>query len=151
MAVPNTTNFTLIDVKNELGLGATTGLVACFAAAVDEKFDTRYKGSKNNLLNFRNYRAANNTLSVSPASKSQTSAAFSFTITVTSNTEWAVSDNAAFTTFSPSSGVGNGSISVSGTANGGFTRFSTITVVTTTGSPSVSNSCVIEQAGTGAA
>ena len=43
MAVPNTTTFTLQD------------LVDCFADATSSSFDSNYSGSKNNLLNFRNY------------------------------------------------------------------------------------------------
>jgi hypothetical protein len=55
MAVPNTTTFSLEDVRTEIGLGATTGLVECFASANAGGFDPAYEGSKNNLLNFRNY------------------------------------------------------------------------------------------------
>lgn len=55
MSVPNTNSFSLQDVRDELGLGATTSLTACFAAADDGLFDINYVGSKNGLLNFRNY------------------------------------------------------------------------------------------------
>ena len=59
MAVPDTTTFTLQDVFTELGLSAngTNGLVQCFAAADPAQFDPAYEGSKNSLLNFRNYGA----------------------------------------------------------------------------------------------
>jgi hypothetical protein len=55
MSVPDNSVFSLQNVRTELGLGATTSLVACFAAAVDTLFDSRYMGSKNSLYNFRNY------------------------------------------------------------------------------------------------
>ena len=58
MAVPNEDTFTLQDVKSEIennGGAATTSLVAAFANAVSNGFDPLYEGSKNQLLNFRNY------------------------------------------------------------------------------------------------
>ena len=54
MGVPNTTTFTLqnvVDVVNP----TTDDLVDSFADAVSSKFDSDYEGSKNQLLNFRNY------------------------------------------------------------------------------------------------
>ena len=51
-SVPNTNTFTLQDVANAIG---QSNLVSCFVVAVDGYFDPAYKGSKNNLLNFRNY------------------------------------------------------------------------------------------------
>lgn len=57
MAVPNTNTFTQQEVKAELG-SSSNGLVAFFTEADDSKFDPAYKGSKNNLLNFRNYGAS---------------------------------------------------------------------------------------------
>ena len=54
MGVPNTTTFTLqnvVDVVNP----TSDDLVDCFADAVASKFDSNYEGSKNQLLNFRNY------------------------------------------------------------------------------------------------
>ena len=54
MGVPNTTTFTLqnvVDVVNP----TTDDLVDSFADAVSSKFDSNYEGSKNQLLNFRNY------------------------------------------------------------------------------------------------
>ncbi len=54
--VPNTTDFTLQDVVD--AVNPTTGdLVDCFSDAVDGYFDSRYKGSKDNMLDFQNYGA----------------------------------------------------------------------------------------------
>jgi hypothetical protein len=56
--VPDTNTFNLIDVYNSVHGHApdTTGdLVSCFQNSVDAFFDPNYKGSKNSLLNFRNY------------------------------------------------------------------------------------------------
>ena len=55
MAVPNTNTFTLQDVANEFGLGASDGLQDCFNDSTDGGFDSAYKGSKDRLSNFRNY------------------------------------------------------------------------------------------------
>lgn len=54
MAVPNTNTFTLQNVVDEVN-PTTNDLVDCFADANPSYFDPTYEGSKNNLLNFRNY------------------------------------------------------------------------------------------------
>lgn len=51
--VPNTTTFSLTDVTAITG---GTSLSAAFTNSVDSYFDPAYKGSKDNLLNFRNYK-----------------------------------------------------------------------------------------------
>ena len=56
MAVPDTTTFELQDVVDEVN-PTTDDLLDCFADAVASKFDSTYEGSKNQLLNFRNYGA----------------------------------------------------------------------------------------------
>ena len=58
MAVPNTTTFSLQDVVDEVN-PTTDDLVDCFADAVASSFDSTYSGSKNQLLNFRNYGSNN--------------------------------------------------------------------------------------------
>jgi len=54
MSVPNTTTFSLQDVQTELG-GVNDDLIECFSNAAPLGFDPTYEGSKNQLLNFRNY------------------------------------------------------------------------------------------------
>jgi uncharacterized protein (TIGR02145 family) len=51
--VPNTNTFSLSDV---VAITGGTSLQAAFTNSVDAYFDPAYKGSKDNLLNFRNYR-----------------------------------------------------------------------------------------------
>ena len=55
-AVPDTTTFNLTQVQAAVP-GTPVSLTACFTAAVALKFDSDYSGSKNQLLNFRNYNA----------------------------------------------------------------------------------------------
>lgn len=55
MAVPDTTTFTLQDVVDEIN-PTTNDLVSCFTDANAANFDPTYEGSKNSLLNFRNYQ-----------------------------------------------------------------------------------------------
>lgn len=57
MAVPNTNTFSFWDVCVEIyGYhSAAMSLSQAFTDANDDFFDPAYKGSKNNLLNFRNY------------------------------------------------------------------------------------------------
>ena len=54
MGVPNTTTFTLQNVVDTIN-PTTDDLVDCFADAVANQFDSSFSGSKNELLNFRNY------------------------------------------------------------------------------------------------
>lgn len=58
MSVPNTTTFELQDVVDEIN-PTTDDLVDCFADANSNYFDSSYEGSKNQLLNFRNYGSQN--------------------------------------------------------------------------------------------
>jgi len=53
--VPDTNTFSLQDVVNVVG---GSSLSAAFTNSVDSYFDSTYKGSKNNLYNFRNYTEA---------------------------------------------------------------------------------------------
>ncbi|WP_158837812.1 hypothetical protein [Polaribacter sp. L3A8] len=58
MAVSNTDDFSLEDVKNEIennGGSTTNSLVEAFANANANGFDSSYQGNKDSLLNFRNY------------------------------------------------------------------------------------------------
>lgn len=54
MAVPDTTTFELQDVIDEIS-PTTDDLQSCFDDASASEFDPTYEGSKDNLLNFRNY------------------------------------------------------------------------------------------------
>jgi len=68
MGVPDTTTFTLqnvVDVVNP----TTDDLVDCFSDAFTLKFDSNYSGSKDQLLNFRNYDNFRTAFSASTASK----------------------------------------------------------------------------------
>src|SRR5690606_38040524 len=56
--VPDTNTFSFTDVKDEIennGGATTNSLVDAFTNANDAGFDPAYEGSKNALLNFRNY------------------------------------------------------------------------------------------------
>lgn len=53
MAVPNTTTFSMNDVK--LAVGNYLTLADLFKQADSAQFDPQYAGNKDNLLNFRNY------------------------------------------------------------------------------------------------
>jgi hypothetical protein len=57
MAVPNTdSGWSLDTVRAELGLATNTSLTACIASANSQGgWDPVYSGSKNSLLNFRNF------------------------------------------------------------------------------------------------
>ena len=54
MSVPDTNTFNLQNVVDEVN-PTTDDLVDCFSDAVAIKFDSTYEGSKDRLLNFRNY------------------------------------------------------------------------------------------------
>jgi endo-1,4-beta-mannosidase len=69
-----------------------------------------------------------NTLTVSPASLTYTSAAASQNIAVTSNVSWTASSNQTWLTLSPASGSNNGTIAASASANTGTARTATVTI-----------------------
>jgi len=72
MAIPDTDNdWGLDDVITEV-VPTTDDLVDCFSDAIAAKFDATYEGSKNQLLNFRNYGAITLT-SFSTSTTTQTS------------------------------------------------------------------------------
>ena len=91
MAVPDTTTFSLQDVVNEVN-PTTDDLVCCFSEADDGSFDDNYSGSKNSLLNFRNYGAATYSVSCSPEALGIESRSSDST-TVTSSADWTASLN----------------------------------------------------------
>jgi len=83
MAVPDTNTFTLQDVVDEI-MPTTDDLVDCFADAISGNFDASYSGSKNNLLNFRNYGDTSvYPVSVSPTGRSDSSSSCGDTASVT--------------------------------------------------------------------
>jgi hypothetical protein len=57
MAVPDTNTFTLQNVVDEVN-PTTDDLNDCFGGSNDNYFDVEYRGSKNSLLNFRNYNGS---------------------------------------------------------------------------------------------
>ena len=67
MGVPDTTTFTLQDVVTDIN-PTTDDLVDCFADASASGFDPAYSGSKNELLNFRNYNLSLTSISGSTTS-----------------------------------------------------------------------------------
>jgi pimeloyl-ACP methyl ester carboxylesterase len=70
-----------------------------------------------------------NTLSVSPTSKNVTSTSGSEVFSVSSNLSWTATDNASWLTLSPSSGMNNGTITATFSANSSTSsRTATITV-----------------------
>jgi hypothetical protein len=79
--VPNTTTFELQDVVDTVN-PTTDDLVDCFSDAVSSKFDSAYSGSKNQLLNFRNYGASGVT-SYSSSTSGKPSQACNFTLNQT--------------------------------------------------------------------
>jgi hypothetical protein len=64
--VPNTTTFTLQDVVDEVN-PTTNDLQDCFSDAIADYFNPTYEGSKNSLLNFRDYGSHNATADLSGA------------------------------------------------------------------------------------
>ena len=55
MAVPDNDIFSLVDVNNTVN-PTQSNLTSCFSSAYNTGFDPRYKGNKDRLSNFRNYK-----------------------------------------------------------------------------------------------
>lgn len=98
------------------------------------------------------YNTTTPTLTVTPATLSFSSAAGSSAVTVTSNTNWSVTDNQAWISVTPTSGTNNGSVSVSVTQNTGTaSRSGTVTftgggitrTVSVTQAPSTGNTLTV--------
>lgn len=128
MAIPNTNTFSLNDVRVELGLGATTDLVACFSAAEEGLFDPTYQGSKNELNDFRNYGAIG--IRVSPTGILKNASAQSFNVTITTipaGGSWTSSEACSWLSVSPTSGTTT-TPTITLSANGtGLTRVCQVT------------------------
>lgn len=144
MAIGTGLPISLSTVIAEIGLSANSSLQDCFSNANSAGFNGTYSGSKTRLTNFRGYNhdVTTDTLTISPTSYNEsTGNGGSFNITVTSNTTWSVSDNAAWVSFSGNSNSGNDVFSVNISANFGTFRTATLTV--TTGE--VTRNCSISQ------
>jgi hypothetical protein len=129
MSVPNTNTFTLQDVTGEIGIIGVDSLQECFDNANSAGFDPAYAGSKNQLLNFRNYNhsASGNSVQVSPTGKLLDDQAQSFNLVITTSPaglSWTSSNlGNSWITITPSSGSGSQTVSVAVTANNtGVTR-----------------------------
>ena len=94
MAVLDTNTFSLQDVVDEIN-PTTDDLVDCFADAVASSFDPNYSGSKNQLLNFRNY--GNNTPVVSLTTTENEGYFLQLSCTANSTQTWVASGNASET------------------------------------------------------
>lgn len=118
MAIPNTSSgWGLQDVVDEVN-PPTDDLQTCFELAWEDGFDPLYSGSKNALLNFRNYVSPYITLNYSSLLfAGNGTACLSGTISVLSNTSWTVSITSAFLTSPTSSGTGNGTIAITCASN----------------------------------
>jgi len=131
MAIPNTSSGWSLDTSRaQLGQSTTTSLAACIAAGNSQGgWDPAYSGSKNSLLNFRNYGGAG-TVSVSPTSISFGQGTPSSNVDVISNTTWTVTDNMTWITVSPTDGsdFGNFTVAVNSTNPSSFSRSGTVTV-----------------------
>lgn len=131
MAVPNTTTFNLINVIDAI-TGSQDDLVECFAESTPTAFNPAYSGSKNSLLNFRDYNETVYVLSISPSFHYATGEASSFTIAISTALSWSSSDSAIWISRSPSTGTGNGTMTVSLSENAtGGPRSGTVTITVT--------------------
>lgn len=114
----------LQEVATELGLGSTTNLIACFNNANPAGFDPTYAiPDEQSLSEFRGYDLAAETLTTDPVSGSTIILGAldsrSDIIAITSNTTWDVInlDSVTWLSFLPTSGSGNGSVTVTADQN----------------------------------
>ena len=144
-----TGNISMTDVQTEMATSPTNLIDMVTRANATGGWDATYSGSKDSLANFRGYNdsVATNTLSRSPSSLSFNQASATKTFSVNSNTTWSVTDNRSWISTSGASGSGNdGSINCTVAFNGtGATRTGTITISTTSGSPSLSVTILVTQ------
>jgi hypothetical protein len=117
--VPDTNTFTLDNVRFAVGAGYVT-LADCFAYADPTYFDPNYSGSKNSLLNFRNYHPPvgaslsidNQLVEFNTTPVNAICYGYSRTINVTCSGSWNVTRSDIWFNCSPVGGTGNGSVLV---------------------------------------
>jgi hypothetical protein len=131
--VPNTSTFTLQDVINVVG---GTNLVSAFANATDARFDPSYKGSKDNLLNFRNYDTTRGayTLSCNPTYLSGVGSGKNVVVTTQAGNSWTASSGSIggwclITGGGPKSGNGNFTVQILAYPQGGSMKSGNISVI----------------------
>jgi hypothetical protein len=150
MAIPNTTSgWGLQDVVDEIN-PYTDDLISCVEDSVIEYFDPLYVGSRNSLLNFRNYTTPSIIINYDNLIfNGDGDPCVSGTISVTANTSWDALSSETFISLSPVSGVVSGTITVTCASNpNSFTREAIITVESTeyTG---INDTCNVEQLASG--
>ena len=151
MSVPNTTTFSLQDVVNEI-VPETNDLVNCFDNAFESSFDPLYKGNKDNLLNFRNYRSPYIVLSYDSLTfDGLGDPCISGTINVTSNTTWTATSSKTFITLDPTSGSGNDVIDITCSSNPNPAIRTAVITVKNVSLYAVEDTCNVSQSASGGA
>lgn len=130
--------------------GTQTSLQDCVNDANGSGLNgTYYTVPLDSVADFRGYTepvGGTNTLKVTPTTFSTSAGATSFSLTMTSNASWSISDSATWITLSSTSGSGNASRTVTIAINNtGAPRSGSVTVQTTSGSPTISRICSINQ------
>tara|TARA_R110000822_G_scaffold75692_4_gene182116 strand:+ start:210 stop:656 length:447 start_codon:yes stop_codon:yes gene_type:complete len=139
----------LNEVRLELSLPANASLLDCINNADAAGYNTTYyTAPATSLAEFRGYtQPAGDTLKITPTSYYDGGNGSTFTITVTSNRTWTVTDNAAWITFAGNSNTGNDTFTVTVAAyTTGATRTGTVTVV----AGAIIRVCTITQDSSGA-
>ena len=149
MAISTALPISLSTIKTELGLTGSASLLDCFANATASAFDATYGSiSSNNQQAFRGYAepATGNTLKVTPTTVTTDASASSNNISVTSNTTWTVTEGLSWVTISGAANTGDDVFTLSISLNGtGSPRSGSVTVSTTSGSPSITRTIVLTQ------
>ncbi|MCL2683049.1 MAG: hypothetical protein FWE63_06165 [Bacteroidales bacterium] len=135
--VKTTSNWGLVDV--EFDISPTTSLLRLKFTAATTQFGTR-------VDDLRLYGAdeVSSRLTLSTTALNVTDAAGEYPVSVTSNTNWTASSNADWCTVSPTSGNGDGTLTISVTQNTDVARQATITVTTADGA--VTQTLIVTQA-----
>ena len=149
MAISTSLPISLSTIKTELGLTGSDSLLDCFANASASGFDATYGAiTDNNQQAFRGYAepATGNTLKVTPTTVTTDASASSNNISVTSNTTWTVTEGLSWVTISGAANTGDDVFTLSISLNGtGSPRSGSVTVSTTSGSPSITRTIVLTQ------
>ena len=140
---------TLDEVRLEIGLPSTATLQDCVDNASPSGFNgTYYTAPATSLAEFRGYtEPAGDSMKVTPTTYYDDGQGSTFTITVTSNRTWTVSDDAAWITFTGNSNTGNDTFTVTILSyTSGATKTGTLTLV----AGAIVRTCTITQDSSGA-
>ncbi len=126
--VNNNSNWLSVNLSSGFGNGSVTVTYAANAGSTRTGVITISSGLESRTVTITQAANVAPILTISPSSSSVANTAGSFVASVTANVAWTSSSNANWLSISPSSGTGNGSVTLNHSANSGVARSGVVTL-----------------------